>query len=1334
MAIDRNVFSLASQGITSRVVDTWNSNLLRTPCVLVPVQVDALVLRSASEAKWADCRLRRPPGGSNDQTRYSLLPPPFAYLDQTRPAGVYLHWALPDALTHGTGSGSTGTFRPIPDRWLVLRIYNSDKNAPRRAIQGWVLKAGDSGGDPTPQNPYPSPPPIDLDQWSETGPVPVPAQPLTAVGHGDPAWAAYYDNVVNRLGFYDALTGITGPLAYLVCGWYSNSAMDPLGSTSVNSLTDFDSQMRTLGWSLAQGEFSEAVQQRSRYSEISTIVGLPTLEATAVGNYSNAAIQPPAPAARSAAVRAGVIFQPPAPDAITGIQPAPIGPSGEPAGGVYTSDGSWWPQVSVYHGSVVGIGWPNIGWPGNEEGLLSGEFGGPPASSTVKVTIAETITEGLATLAATTQNSPDVARVLEAFALGAVGELSFPDARARIDARLHASAFSGRDDGTSTDEQVQQAAMPPETPPLPQNVSPSGPSIFGTSATQPQAPIKAQGAGTIAQTTPRGHLVAELNQNLIAQREEVVLAGGLQAVLGKAIGPILSEPPQTPAQEVTVKRSKPRLFGPSDPVVLVEGGQLSSKHGGDGRFSQDGTLVCRLSGFVITETSCNALTGQSNRPSVQGEDLLERGVENGSVPLDCEDLLLETVLLDPGSAPSIAAINVPNDAVAGAAVSRRIMVEQTAWMSIRDPRVDHGPLLANSGLAGMLPSPIAVNLPVRPWTPLHLDWEITFYPTPQPTQNWSLDEVDFLAADSALPGADAQGLTFKGRVLLSGGAPRALAQTVQNALTQASAAGGTSQLTASPNRYIQYYSHVAEILSAQTDQIAANVQAAVAAAGGDGSATIDRSTLADIVGTLARMDVLAGSLDGFHTQLRGGLAGDGTTKPSGPVPKIFFPLRAGVMKINRLRLVDCFGQFVDLAGSSDTTQLDPTQLLEAPSVQVPKHPEFLALPPRFTSPARLWLRFMDAGGSGKDADPNITPVCGYVMCNHLDGGAEFFDVNGTNLGFVYLDDSGRIVWQDAPGVASTVGQTPARAITTNSYLANMAQALINWGVADASQSDRETALSALLRTIDSTLWTVDPFGSIGDQHMSLLVGHPVVVMRARVRLEVQEPVTPDIVNQMSLPLRLGALASWQDGLLGYFVNDNYNQLYCADASAAGFARPVGPASGFLEQINLVPAFYASFSQDLQNLPPASDTGQYAVNHPYINTDGRFWIQPNQDFNLTLLVEPFAVVHGRSGLQPSKDVGVRKAWVDAALAALSPTFAFGPVLVDPKRIRMPVAREFKGSWSWDHRTDVTTWAEDPVINSTADPILPPDPAVGMEGWLRFKPAPNGSGGSSGGSGQ
>src|SRR6185437_8979513 len=67
----------------------------------------------------------------------------------------------------------------------------------------------------------------------------------------------------------------------------------------------------------------------------------------------------------------------------------------------------------------------------------------------------------------------------------------------------------------------------------------------------------------------------------------------------------------------------------------------------------------------------------------------------------------------------------------------------------------------------------------------------------------------------------------------------------------------------------------------------------------------------------------------------------------------------------------------------------------------------------------------------------ISPVCGYLMPNHLDAALEFFDVDGTNLGFVRPQDGKTIGWEEAPGQPSTVGQDPARAIP-NGFSAGIA--------------------------------------------------------------------------------------------------------------------------------------------------------------------------------------------------------------------------------------------------------------------------------------------------------
>ena len=179
----------------------------------------------------------------------------------------------------------------------------------------------------------------------------------------------------------------------------------------------------------------------------------------------------------------------------------------------------------------------------------------------------------------------------------------------------------------------------------------------------------------------------------------------------------------------------------------MQGCKRSLKHGGDGRFSQDGTLVCRLGGFFVTALSA-AVGAAGERASVTADDLLERPFDGRGTPPECGELLGETVLLDPGSGRSAALHVIPEPAEE---IVQAFMVEQTVWWALRDPLVDPTALLAHSGLAGTLPSPLAITPPAAAWAPRHLDWTVEVFPSPGGAADWTLGEIDMGPDESADP-------------------------------------------------------------------------------------------------------------------------------------------------------------------------------------------------------------------------------------------------------------------------------------------------------------------------------------------------------------------------------------------------------------------------------------------------------------------------------------------------------------------------------------------------------------------------------------------------------
>jgi hypothetical protein len=216
--------------------------------------------------------------------------------------------------------------------------------------------------------------------------------------------------------------------------------------------------------------------------------------------------------------------------------------------------------------------------------------------------------------------------------------------------------------------------------------------------------------------------------------------------------------------------------------------------------------------------------------------------------------------------------------------------------------------------------------------------------------------------------------------------------------------------------------------------------------------------------------------------------------------------------------------------------------------------------------------------------------------------------------------------------------------------------------------------------MDATRWTVDVTGRAGDEHLSLLLGSPVAVMRATILLDVQDPRNPPENLRTAVPVKLGTLAHEQDGLLAYVVDDDFSRVRVVDPTVAGETILGSARSRFVDDSDV------------------------------------FYIYPGTPVSLLLFMVPQADVHATTGLLPQKPVGMLREWTAPALAQLSPAFRYGPVLRDPKKARLPVPSDVRGIWTWHHRPDPTSWANEELVTATADSVLGNDPMVVNEGWL------------------
>jgi Protein of unknown function (DUF3892) len=708
---------------------------------------------------------------------------------------------------------------------------------------------------------------------------------------------------------------------------------------------------------------------------------------------------------------------------------------------------------------------------------------------------------------------------------------------------------------------------------------------------------------------------------------------------------------------VSAERSDPRVFTPADPVLVLRGAGRSFVHGGDGRFDPEQLLVCRLSGDTVTSFRA------PGQPPEDASTMLPSNIESQltalGTPTDVLPLLKEAVSLDPSSATDLAAATDTTPSPDAAA--------RAAWL-------DEPTVVPQQGVVGRLPSPVAAIGAVRPWTPMHAEWRLEWTPAIRGVHGFTLGSVDYeLPTSDDLPEV-APPQQFDGRCLVTGSPAKI-------------AGGGVAQVMSQLRTRDLLDNH-------PLASFVASAAAAFAAEGG-------RASVHGIEGAVEDQDLLSGSLENFLALLRGENTSpmvrpptpDGSPQPTTTPADSKNPdvLRAGLARITRLRIVDAFGQYVDLLGSSATTPARSEDVVVGVSEAVEGTPGLIALVPRLNVKARAMMRYVAADGSNKDADTAVSPLCGFVLPSPIDGSLEFFDASGIALGRIRADERQGAAWEEDPGQPASFGRKPSSAIP-NAFLGKFADGLLarDTALAVDHTGDRpQTALQALNQLIDTTRWTVDSTGTTGDEHLSLLLGHPVAVMRAALRIDVQGAPSNSNAGTTSIPVKLGTLAHTQDGLLAYFVDDDYTRAHVVDPAVG----PVAPPGG------------SSITSDYIDLSPSFD------------------VQPEQIMPLTVLVVPGTDIHVTTGLLPQKTIGMRRDWVSAPLASLTPNWRYGPVLLDPKVTRVPVASDVRGIWTWYSRPDPVSWAPAAIVNADATAILAEDKAVAQHGWIRLQLQPD-----------
>jgi hypothetical protein len=497
----------------------------------------------------------------------------------------------------------------------------------------------------------------------------------------------------------------------------------------------------------------------------------------------------------------------------------------------------------------------------------------------------------------------------------------------------------------------------------------------------------------------------------------------------------------------------------------------------------------------------------------------------------------------------------------------------------------------------------------------------------------------------------------------------------------------------------------------------------------------------------------------------------GQSNLSAPQPhNDFHPIRTGVLKMHKLRVVDTFGRVQNLTLQDDRVMA--TELMTTPA-----NPPLVFLPPRLAQPARLNFRWLAAerGASAASDEPEMnahpatTPVCGWLLPNHLDNSLMVYDNTGQALGSISARER---QWIPAPGTSILPNEQ------WNVHLRTLVTHLLH--VPDPA-GQAPTFLEDFVSGIEIALARIDPANFAQHEALALLMGRPMAVVRAIVNLELRgqpaivqdwnvfrtdierdlraELTQPDrrlnqpaqrdtdAVGKVRFPIRLGDGRQLNDGLVGYWKEqwsaDDETYVYqegrfyvhacdraevCTmdlstlardDAQKQQIAAVLGGVGTIVTKHDFL---RLAEGDALWTWLCAQGVLRQVERNPYIHyaADTPDLAQALDDppQKLTMLVDPRGVVHATCGILPTKALGIPPDQYARALQTLAITFLAAPILTGVgDKVCLPLPTEPGYTWSWLEKQH-GAWSERAPIGPVSLEATFAEAQAIREGWLKL----------------
>lgn len=1173
-------------------------------------------------------------------------------------SGVHLHWKLPDAATAGEQKteDTPAEFPRIPNRWLVTRMIVNGKTLVSSAA--WVVESDRlSERNPLPvvQLPPATTVPVyaeDAVDFGDEGVHVGGLQPFRYLGARNDA-KTWRESVNSRAG--EAIEYLAEPREYQKP--VSRQAASRGITRTAGVVTPYGLTVAGFGDATFASFYPNCASVFGFFDSAAALqsAGYTTgmqLSYHVVGWYSkpkdDAATQSPFRFAPPQATGSTTAYE----EAVQDLEESGL-MLGDNEKGCYHATAKWFfrsnalqmPVFGLYSGMVAPFSYnPQKAYP------LS-----PGLKQNGQIVIGNTTSEAVAALFAarlSRNGETDLEQQLNALQLGALDALAEPGGIDKTRRALHRSLFASKPGGTQWTIVLQQAGLAGQNP-IPE-------------------PLAAKLAALNAEQWKHDEIIEESNS--IRQQ----LMADWQKYLYLKRKPYDRMPPNSVPQKWQGQNGAAQIQALLETqlkrLAAVDAEAKKTRANADRLLAEVRSGLAPLSQFYELETGASPeywgaseLAVLLSGPAVK---LGEHGKEDGRLRAD--DYLEVRTKAEPSVVGAGKPPECPFTDQALARTNATEIVREINELLRESFQVATGYLPVSR-----IPShQIAVNREVNEWQPLMMLWEVTYrpqastasaYPPTLLTQGFQIDAQsgDLVALNDPASKVDYK---YAGSVPLSAGAPVSLESQIEVCL-----------------EYVDDPVEKAKLEALQAELGKVNMLSQ--SLGGLNAALLMRVQKYQ----LPVCDTLFGleSELYFSNRMRAAIGRQGDLGENSAAP--YSPIRAGLMHLSRLTVVDCFGRRLDL----DLTKQLVSRSLRAPTGTLQAF-NWFRVPPRLAAPSRLLFRWGAATTGG------ASPVCGWVMFNLFDNSLLVYAPSGALLGAVQLVDREgvrNVLWQGAPGTASW-GQGVVQALAGQSlHLQNFVTGLL------ASSAYAQ----AFMHTVDRAL-ALSPNNVGPDANSSILLSKPLGLVRASVKWDLEglppvdqswellraaaePPNSPRYtasVENVRLPVRLGTFSDPSDGLVGFFLDGSK-------------------------------AFYSHASKSSEIAVPKDDTLTLTCN-------------PSDEKHATLLINPYGRVHVSTGVLPVTQLSLAPELYEDALQELKATFLVAPVIsketamADPKApvqtivmaLPLPVPDETleHGEWTWLEQPNLS-WRRIGVTKPDGQGIATYNPQTVREGWLTLK---------------